>query len=378
MSVSYIPERIKFLLWGKAAGRCQYRGCNKCLYRDTTTKAEFNQAYIAHIVADKPGGPRGDAIRSELLKKDIRNLMLLCDTHHRLIDKVDEAGHPESLLLKMKVDHEKRMERITAISENRETHMVIYKANIGKQSPQLSYPALSPWLLSNGYYPATNDAIDLSLHNSPQRDKDDLFWKIELANLETQFKEQLRPKLRKGNIPHLSIFAFAPMPLLIKLGTLINDIQHAEIHQPIRKSKSWNLAKTGTLTKYQITRPRKKHPTVALNISLSATIKNTRITKVLGKACSIYTITIPQPFNDFLRNKRQLADFSLEIRLLFDQIKARYSGDTPLNMFPAMPIATAIELGRVWMPKADMPLIIYDENKAKNGFFKALEINNKL
>ena len=63
---------------------------------------------------------------------------------------------------------------------------------------------------------------------------------------------------------------------------------------------------------------------------------------------------------------------------MFDQIKARYSGDTPLNMFPAMPIATAIELGRVWMPKADMPLIIYDENKAKNGFFKALEINNKL
>lgn len=378
MSVSYIPEKTKILLWGKASGRCQYRGCNKCLYRDTTTKAEFNQAYIAHIVADKPGGPRGDAIRSKLLKNDISNLMLLCDTHHRLIDKVDEPGHPEPLLVKMKIMHEKRMERITSISEKMESHLVIFKANIGKHSPQMSYAILSDWLLLNGYLPATNDAIDLSLHNSTQRDKDPLFWKTELANLEAQFNEQIRPKLRKGALSHFSIFAFAPQPLLIKLGTLINDIQRAEIHQPFRSPQSWNLSNSGTTTKYQIKKPRKKHSTVALNISLSATITNNRITKILGKASSIYTITIAQPFNDFLKNKSQLQAFSMQIRILFDQIKTKYSSTTPLHIFPAMPIAAAIELGRVWMPKADMPLIIYDQNTTKNEFFKVLEINNKL
>jgi hypothetical protein len=40
-----------------------------------------------------------------------------------------------------------------------------------------------------------------------------------------------------------------------------------------------------------------------------------------------------------------------------------------------MPIATAIELGRSWMPKADMPLIIYDENKSRTGFYKTIEID---
>ena len=73
MSTSYIPHRIRFLLWGKSAGRCQYRGCNDCLYQDLTTKIEFNQAYIAHIVADKANGPRGHKTRSEKLKKDISN-----------------------------------------------------------------------------------------------------------------------------------------------------------------------------------------------------------------------------------------------------------------------------------------------------------------
>lgn len=102
MSVTNISSANRYILWGKAAGRCQFRGCNKPLFVDALTKSEFNQAYIAHIVADKPSGPRGDAIRSDLLKDDISNLMLMCDEHHRLIDKKDVAGHPETLLLQMK------------------------------------------------------------------------------------------------------------------------------------------------------------------------------------------------------------------------------------------------------------------------------------
>jgi hypothetical protein len=58
MSVSYIPETIKLRLWAQAAGRCEYHGCNDRLWLDSVTKSEFNAAYIAHIVADEPGGPR--------------------------------------------------------------------------------------------------------------------------------------------------------------------------------------------------------------------------------------------------------------------------------------------------------------------------------
>jgi len=47
----------------------------------------LNAAYIAHIVAEKPDGPRGDPARSPLLADAIENLMLLCDVHHRLIDR---------------------------------------------------------------------------------------------------------------------------------------------------------------------------------------------------------------------------------------------------------------------------------------------------
>src|SRR5207249_1098708 len=109
MSISYIPEKVKIRLWGKAAGRCQYEGCNEPLYIDTLTQAEFNLAYIAHIIADSPDGPRGHPVLSEQLKCDLSNLMLLCDPHHRLIDKHDIAGHPVERLREMKALHETRV-----------------------------------------------------------------------------------------------------------------------------------------------------------------------------------------------------------------------------------------------------------------------------
>ncbi len=34
----------------------------------------------------------------------------------------------------------------------------------------------------------------------------------------------------------------------------------------------------------------------------------------------------------------------------------------------------AVEVGRVWMPKADLPLKIYDENRIMKRFIPTLEI----
>jgi hypothetical protein len=327
-------------------------------------------------VADEPGGPRGDATRSKLLAKDLSNLMLLCDTHHRLVDKADVAGHPEPMLLEMKKEHEARIERVTAIAPDMQSHILTYRANVGLHTREVSYQTVSQYLQPE-YYPAEAETIDLSLSNSVERDRDVTFWSAEIANLEKQVEKKLHRLFAKGEIKHLSVFAFAPMPLLIKLGTLINDISVAEIYQPVRSPNTWKLTNDPASVSYCVISPVAKHKTAALNISLSATVTNDRITTVLGEECSIYTITIASPFNDYLKIKHDLVEFGNTMRKLFDRIKAEYDDTTPLHIFPAMPIATAIELGRVWMPKADMPLFIYDQNTATDGFKKVLEINNK-
>lgn len=376
MSNTPIPPKIKNQLLVKSAGRCQFRGCNQSLYKDIITKRDFNKSYIAHIVGDKSTGPRGDSIQSPLLANALSNLMLLCDGCHRRIDAENGIYFSVAELIAMKKEHEDRIENVTAIAPNMQSHILTYKANVGVFTPEMSYQTVSQFLLPT-HYPAMADTIDLSLSNSIQKDSTQAYWTTEVANLEAQFNRKLLQNFAKGEIKHLSVFAFAPIPLLIKLGTLVNNIYTANIHQKVKNPDTWNLDDDTTEVKYTVITPKNKHKTVALNISLSATITNDRITQVLGDDCDIYTITIDTPFNDYLKSKKHLEDFSVSIRHLFNQIKASYNEQTPIHIFPAMPIAKAIELGRVWMPKADMPLYLYDQNTANNGFTRVIEILNQ-
>lgn len=164
MSVTSITPKNQNLLWAISGGRCEYEGCNKILHTDILTKKRYNSAYIAHIVADKPDGPRGDIVRSKLLCDNIGNLMLLCNEHHNLIDKVDVKGHPESRLLVMKRQHEERIKRITNIAPNMSSEIILYGANIGVNNSPLSYQSASEALLYD-YYPANDYPIELGYKN---------------------------------------------------------------------------------------------------------------------------------------------------------------------------------------------------------------------
>jgi hypothetical protein len=375
MSVSYIPEKVKILLWGKAAGRCQYRGCNDSLYRDDLTQAEFNQSYIAHIVADRPNGPRGHATRSELLKRDINNLMLLCDTHHRLIDREQVDKHTEDVLLEMKKEHEERMNLITGINYNNKSELVIYKASIGINPVVMTYDSLKEYLVPK-YYPARHTAIDLSLSNSTSVDSRKMFWDLQIENLDDQFKDQILPKLRKSELPHVSMFALAPIPLLIKLGVMLNDIQQIDVRQKRRNPDTWNFEEDID-TAYSFEKAQEVKTNIALKIELSDSITNDRIISVLGEDTSIYSIKIENPDNDFVKSRKQIADFGEKMKEAFREIKRNHGQQAILNVFPAIPVSLAVQLGRVWMPKADLSLKIFDQNYALGGFVKAIEITHE-
>jgi len=215
MSQTRISTKNQNLLWATSAGRCQYEGCNKVLHRDILTKRTYNSAYIAHIVADKPNGPRGDAKRSNLLCNDINNLMLLCDKHHRLIDKEDVEGHPESRLIEMKRKHEERIMRITDIAPDKLTHIILYGANIGINNSPLSYQLASEAILPD-HFPAEVRPIELGFKNNSLIDGTEAYWIAEESNLVEQFNLKIKPLLMHGNANHYSVFALAPQPLLIK------------------------------------------------------------------------------------------------------------------------------------------------------------------
>ncbi len=373
MSVTSISTQNKYMLWAISAGRCQYRGCTEVLHTDILTKRNFNKSYIAHIVADSSGGPRGCITRSSVLADDISNLMLLCDTHHRLIDRADIAGHPENLLLEMKREHEERVATIFNIGYDKQSHIVTYNSNIGSHSPNLHYSIVSK-AVTPEYYPAEASNIGLGVAMSLNKDSDPDFWQAEQKSLRQKFDRFLFPRVNSGEIKHISLFGFAPIPLLIYLGTLVNDITAVDIRQKRRNPDTWSF-ESDEETVYHFVSDKQK-TNVALKIELSDNILNERITSVLGDDTTIYTIRIDNPDNDFVKSRKQIVDFGVKMKEAFREIKRIHGQDVILNIFPAMPISLAVQLGRVWMPKADLSMKIYDQNYALGGFVEAIEISH--
>jgi hypothetical protein len=336
--------------------------------------ADMNSAYIAHIIADSPAGPRGDTVLSPLLASDLSNLMLLCDVHHRLVDRDDVAGHPADRLQRMKQQHETRIELLTSLHEDRKSHVILYGANIGDHRAQISatgaIQAMTP-----DRYPADTLTIRLGLGNSPFTDAEEIAWAIERESLARQFADQVKPRLMTGDGHHFSVFGLAPQPLLMDLGRLLSDIPAAEVYQLHREPQGWRWQEHPQDFRYDVRPPDTRHKCVALNLSLSATIADARIAEVLQHDHSVWTLTVPAPGNDFLKSKLQLLGFREAFRSLLNRIKAEHGEDAVIHVFPAVPVSVAVEIGRVWMPKADLPLRIYDQNRKRGGFVHALDFN---
>ena len=69
-------------------GYCMFEGCGENLNVEKLTGYTGNFAYNAHIIASSESGPRGVPYLSDYQSDDPENVLVLCDKHHRLIDKV--------------------------------------------------------------------------------------------------------------------------------------------------------------------------------------------------------------------------------------------------------------------------------------------------
>ena len=79
-----------------------FEGCGADLTEDPVTRVRGNFATLAHNVAASEGGTRGVLYLSGSLADDPENILLLCDTHHRLVDTVAKANYPAASLSTMR------------------------------------------------------------------------------------------------------------------------------------------------------------------------------------------------------------------------------------------------------------------------------------
>lgn len=91
------------LLWGRAAGICSNPTCREELTVILEGNGSYNVGEMAHVIAKSSGGPRGVSGGGT---DTYDNLILLCPTCHRKVDKSPDGQYPVNLLHEWKSDHE--------------------------------------------------------------------------------------------------------------------------------------------------------------------------------------------------------------------------------------------------------------------------------
>jgi hypothetical protein len=372
-----IPERTRILLAVRSGGRCEFAGCSKYTFEHPLTLREGNFSERAHIVAFSEDGPRGRDGKRPADIHAIENLMHLCFDCHELIDR-HPTEYTRAILESYKAEHEDRIRHVTGLGKDMRTTIVQLKALIGGQAvdipPPQVYEAVAP------RYPSDRRGHLIDLTTIPV--DNDQFMELAALTIDREVEKLYAPGMDVEKTRHISLFALAPMPLLVHLGRRLSNKITVDLFQRHRDAGvPWTWRTSGDPAEYAVNLvQRGSDPCrVALVLSLSGAIVRGNLPGEIDDSFSIYEITLrtATPNVGCLRQRGDLERFRETYRRDFLAVLRRdHSGAKELHVFPAVPAPVAVAVGHDFLPKVDPTLLVYDADKARGGFTLRLRTND--
>lgn len=370
-------------MWVRAAGRCAI--CQKDLLDDTLTKRVWKLGELAHIVGQQPtaGSPRGLSPLTPAQRDSTPNLMLVCRGEHT---EVDRAGAVDLMtverLTKLKTDHESWVHRLTGLEKARGTAVVRMRGDVRGSAVELTKATCAEAVIvcedRFPEFPLSFDeyGVEIDLHGLPgEVAADPAYWGMSTARIDEVLDHKVHDAVRDGRVRHLSVFAFARLPLLVHLGARLDDTTPVTVYQRHRRSQSWVWPAAESDLQFAVglpDSPASGADAVAI-LNVSGTVQASELPEHLRDART-YTITPREvaPSTEVVDSLAALEAFRRAVREMFATIESFDKGLERLHVFAALPVAAAVELGRAHVAHVDPRLVIYD--RTTTGYEPALEI----
>jgi hypothetical protein len=343
----------KTIVWIKSGGRCAI--CNRYLlnndFGDIVPVGEN-----AHIVgrSTAPGSPRGDAHLPEAKRDNPENLVLLCREQHKIIDKKTLVPlFTVKELTQIKQRHEARIYHLTNLAETRETAVIRFLAKVRDKVVSVDRCAAAKATIAceNRFpsYPIspTKDGVEIDCQGLANEGTATYY-----AAAKEMVSEEIKifyEAVRKATIKHISVFAFARVPLLVYLGKALDDTVSVSIYQRHRQTEDWLWDNTTPEINFQVSL--KKEIKTAMEAVLIVNVSGTvNLDEIPSELANFPVFSIDPignvPYTDTIRNQASLKNFEDQFRKFLAQLEQSNKQIQRLHLFLAVPVSVAITIGR--------------------------------
>lgn len=375
-----IPATERLKLWVRSGGRCAL--CKKYLLEGDLTGLPLFLGESAHMVGaqDNEASPRGKAALPAEERDLADNLILLCPDDHTEIDKRLAARLiTVEWLTEQKRKHEAWIRQVTGLDPKRTTTVLRLIADLRGRSVELDRVTATAAVVradarfAEFYLSADNAGIEIDLRQMPGEATPSAdYWRRCQEKIDEVIDHKLVESVRGGHVKHVSVFAFARLPLLTYLGSKLDDTYEVEVYQRQRSNESWGWTGSEAAT-FTVSRSDPVGPEAVLVLNVSGTIDEADLPENL-RGLPVFRIAIDgTPGVDVIASRASLRAFEAAVRGLFASLEEGGKTIRQLHVFAALPISAAVVLGRAHDRHVHPSLALYDRTDGAYGLALVIE-----
>jgi hypothetical protein len=230
--------------------------------------------------------------------------------------------------------------------------MILMTFPIGSHIPVIDTNDVIKAILKNSDYTIhpNNTPLILNRSNFDIQDNAPDFWDDANRSIERWYTSTLLPKLsEKDAANHLSVAAFAPIPIMIRLGSLVGSkIPTLVMDLPDNKWR-WHIIPDSTHfdeNSFHFSVPKTLPERVFIPIEISNHISN--ISQIQSDHC-VVKFSASAPVRELIKCQKHLETFKTRFNQFINEIHA--AGAREIDLLPVTSLCTSLEIGRIILPK---------------------------
>lgn len=374
-----VPDSTRIRVWAKAAGRCVLCATYLLDGADSFWHA-IPVGQIAHIVGAGSGknAPRGESDLDANARSFEENLLLLCyRCHKRIDDKVYRDKYTVEFLTQKKQLHERRVREVTDFAILRPTSVVTVSADIRGTAAPVSLSQVAEALRPEGYTGMGDDTRNgaFTLH-LPGNTNDGWGWDAHRTELD-RLTARVAEAVTAGDIETVSVFALAPIPSLVYLGSKLDDKTETRLFRRKRVDDvtawAWDDGIQTPTFDVALISSLATGSEATVIVELTSPVKECRFPSgLVSLPRLIISPTGQMPHPELISTRAALEEFGRAWR----EALARIENDLPdvrkLHLIASVPAPVAIAMGRYRMRTAQPTMVVYQ--LTDEGYEAAMEV----